>query len=165
VGLGSTFTIRLPRSLLREPGAERAPDTGAESREARGPGAVRHGRVLVADDNRDAADSLTLALQASGHQVWAAHSGGQALDVARRERPDVLILDIGMPDVDGYELARLIRAEPWGSHAALVAMTGWGQPQDKERARAAGFDVHLTKPVQPDEVDRVLAGFLQAHGS
>jgi signal transduction histidine kinase/ActR/RegA family two-component response regulator len=165
VGMGATFTIRLPRSLLREPGVERVPDIGAAAREARGPVADRRGRVLVADDNRDAADSLALALEASGHQVWATHSGGQALDVARRERPDVLILDIGMPDVDGYELARLIRAEPWGSHAALVAMTGWGQPQDKERARAAGFDVHLTKPVQPDEVDRVLAGFLQAHGS
>jgi CheY-like chemotaxis protein/anti-sigma regulatory factor (Ser/Thr protein kinase) len=163
VGLGSTFTIRLPRSLLREPGTvQRSPVTGVAARMAMRPGAVRRGRVLVADDNRDAADSLALALQASGHEVWAAHSGGQALDMARRERPDVLILDIGMPDIDGYQLARLIRAEPWGRHAALVAMTGWGQPQDKQRARAAGFDVHLTKPVQPDEVDRVLDGCLEA---
>jgi CheY-like chemotaxis protein len=163
VGLGSTFTIRLPRSLIREPAANwqvRAP--GAPSHTDTFEVMGRRGRVLVADDNLDAADSLAVALQASGHEVWAAHSGGQALDMARRERPDVIILDIGMPDMDGYQVARLIRAEPWARHAALVAMTGWGQPEDKERARAAGFDVHLTKPVSPDHVDQVLAGCLEA---
>jgi CheY-like chemotaxis protein len=164
VGLGSTFIISLPRSLIREPGSSHEPAAvcGKASRASAGAGAGRGGRVLVADDNLDAADTLALALQSSQHEVWTAYSGGQALEIARRERPDILILDIGMPDADGYEVARRIRTEPWGKRVVLIAMTGWGQPEDKERARIAGFDLHLTKPVHPDDIDRMLAGYLDS---
>jgi CheY-like chemotaxis protein len=112
--------------------------------------------VLVADDNRDAADSLALLLEMNGHEVAVAHCGEVAFRAAERARPNAAILDIGMPDISGYEVARRIRAEIWGGRMLLVAVTGWGQADDKARARAAGFDHHLTKPVDPDQVERLI---------
>jgi CheY-like chemotaxis protein len=118
--------------------------------------------VLIADDNRDAADSLALLLQMSGYELHVCHGGREALALARRQRPDALVLDIGMPGMSGYELARLIRQEDWGRDALLVAVTGWGQQEDRERSRAAGFDQHLTKPVDPDALQALLQDFARA---
>jgi CheY-like chemotaxis protein len=117
-------------------------------------------RILIADDNRDAADTMGMLLELDGHEVIVAHSGNQALELGRQRRPDVVILDIGMPDVNGYEVARTARSEDWGRSAYLIALTGWGQADDKERARIAGFDRHLTKPVDPDLVEEILQGYL-----
>jgi CheY-like chemotaxis protein len=116
-------------------------------------------RILIADDNRDAADTMGMLLELDGHEVIVAHSGNQALELGRQRRPDVVILDIGMPDVNGYEVARTARSEDWGRSAYLIALTGWGQADDKERARMAGFDRHLTKPVDPDLVEEILQGY------
>jgi CheY-like chemotaxis protein len=116
-------------------------------------------KVLVADDNADAAQTLALILKMSGYVVHLAIPGREALAVAARERPDAMFLDIGMPDISGYEVADNVRREVWGEQALLVAVTGWGQPNDKERAKAAGFDHHLTKPVDLQQVEQLLAAF------
>jgi CheY-like chemotaxis protein len=117
-------------------------------------------RILIADDNRDAADTMGMLLELGGHEVIVAHSGNQALELGRQRRPDVVILDIGMPDINGYEVARTARNEDWGKSAYMIALTGWGQADDKERARMAGFDRHLTKPVDPDLVEEILKRYL-----
>jgi len=119
-----------------------------------GQGATR--RIVIADDNDDSAQSFAMLLSFSGHEVKIAHDGAEALDVVRSFRPDVAFLDIGMPVLTGYEVAQAVRAEPWGSEVTLIAVTGWGQPDDKLRAHTAGFDRHLVKPIDPDEVDRLL---------
>jgi PAS domain S-box-containing protein len=158
-GRGSRFTIHLPRSRVAigaaRPEPERAPPSSAKD--------LRR-RVLVADDNRDAADSLAMLLEMNGHSVFVSHSGGDALQLARRELPDAMILDIGMPDMSGYDVARRIRAEGWGGQIYLIAVTGWGQKEDKDRAIAAGFDRHLTKPVDPDDLENALQAPLIRRG-
>ena len=113
-------------------------------------------RILLADDNRDAVDSLALVLKMAGYDVHATHSGLEALEVGARVYPDICILDIGMPEISGYELASRIRGQSWGRTASLIALTGWGQQEDIERSHAAGFDHHLTKPVDPDQLERLL---------
>ena len=113
-------------------------------------------KVLVADDNRDAALSLGALLEMSGHEVLIAHDGEEALRTARQARPDAMILDIGMPSLTGDQVAGAVRGEPWGERVFLVAVTGWGEPEDKQRAAAAGFDHHLTKPVDVDEMEKLL---------
>jgi CheY-like chemotaxis protein len=115
--------------------------------------------VLVADDNGDAAQTLALILKMSGYDVHLAISGREALAVAKREQPDAMFLDIGMPDMSGYEVAASVRQESWGEGALLVAVTGWGQPNDKEKSRIAGFNHHLTKPVDLEHVEQLLAAF------
>jgi DNA-binding response OmpR family regulator len=115
----------------------------------------------VADDNRDAAESLALVLRFSGYEVSIAFNGTEALDLAARERPCAAIIDIGMPGMSGHEVARRMRLEAWGRNAVLIALTGWGQEQDKQAAKAAGFDEHLTKPIDPDELDRMLDSLLR----
>ncbi len=153
LGQGSEFTIHLPRSLVRE---RRAP-AAAQPRAAVSP--RPGGKVVIADDNRDAADSLKLLLELSGFETFVAYNGQQALDVGARERVDAFILDVGMPGMTGYEVARRIRQQPWGRASLLVAVTGWGQDDDKARARAAGFDRHFTKPVNPEDVERALVEY------
>ena len=111
-------------------------------------------RILIADDNRDAADSLSMLLKLGGHDIKVARTGGEALVIANQFRPEVGIIDIGMPDMDGYEVAKRIRHEAWGERMTLIAVTGWGQADDKRRALAAGFDRHMTKPVDPEELER-----------
>jgi CheY-like chemotaxis protein len=106
-------------------------------------------RVLVVDDNRDAAESLAMLLQISGCQVALSFDGPEALDVAKTFKPDVVLLDIGMPGMDGYETARQLRASERGSQMLLVALTGWGQKEDVQLATQAGFDKHFTKPIDP----------------
>lgn len=113
-------------------------------------------RIVVADDNEDSAESFAMLLSFSGHEVRVAHDGDAALDAVREFRPDVAFLDIGMPGKTGYEVAEAVRAEPWGQEITLIAVTGWGQPDDRLRARTAGFDRHLIKPIDPAEVDRLL---------
>jgi PAS domain S-box-containing protein len=151
-GRGSTFTIRLPDTCIVEamPVPAGRPDL---------PGAYASTRckVLVADDNSDAAEALAMLLRLSGHEVSVANSGHQALEMAHKEAPEVVILDIGMPEMSGYDVARAIRAQPWGQSLLLVALTGWGQRDDIERAHAAGFDHHCTKPIDAMEIERLLA--------
>jgi CheY-like chemotaxis protein len=106
-------------------------------------------RLLVVDDNRDSVDSLSTLLRLMGNDVHMAYDGVEAVHAARLHRPDVVLLDVGLPLQNGYEAARLIRSEPWGSEVVLIALTGWGQEQDRRRSREAGFDHHLVKPVDP----------------
>jgi CheY-like chemotaxis protein len=139
--LSCEFVIRLPRSTLVSAAREKTAEP-AVAAPATGP----HGKILVVDDNRDAAETLALVLEMSGHKILVGHSGREALDLGSRERPDAIILDIGMPDMTGYEAARRIRREAWGRKTFLLAITGWGQEDDKEAARAAGFDGRRRKP-------------------
>ena len=158
LGQGSEFIVVLPRRVLAPVESEPSePPTAAANASA-----VRRARVLVVDDNRDAAESLGLVLGFSGFEVDIAFGGAEALESGARHRPQAVILDIGMPGMSGHEVARRMRLEAWGRHAALIALTGWGQDQDKQAARAAGFDAHLTKPVDPANVERVLSELLAA---
>jgi CheY-like chemotaxis protein len=114
-------------------------------------------RLLVVDDNRDAAMTLAMLLELLGHEVVTAHDGPSALEAAREFRPALIFLDLGMPGMDGYEVARRIRQSPAVKHVVLVALTGWGQPEDRRRTAAAGFDHHLVKPPEPQALERLLA--------
>jgi CheY-like chemotaxis protein len=114
-------------------------------------------RILIVDDNRDAAISLGMLLELSGYEIETAYDGSAAIDAAARFQPQVILLDIGLPGLDGYEVARRMRSEPWGKQATLVAVTGWGQAEDRERSKAAGFDAHLVKPVDHDALVKLLA--------
>jgi CheY-like chemotaxis protein len=113
--------------------------------------------VLIVDDNSDAAEMLGLMLSYLGCEVRLAYNGLDALTLARDFRPDLIILDIGLPGLNGYEVASRLRAEEWGRDIVLIALTGWGQDEDKRRAREAGFDHHLVKPVNPDVLETILA--------
>jgi PAS domain S-box-containing protein len=149
-GKGSRFTVRVP-------GASLATASAAAARPALNGSAGAHRRVLVADDNRDAAESLAIILRLEGHEVELAHDGAAALQVFSVLQPDVALLDIGMPTTNGYEVARQIRAFPGGDRVMLVAITGWAQDSDKARSRAAGFDHHLTKPIEPGALIELLS--------
>jgi PAS domain S-box-containing protein len=138
--LGSTFVVRLPLAEDRREPAAAAP----QAAEARRGGGLR---ILVADDNRDAATSLGMVLELDGHHVEVVHDGGHALDAISQSRFDLALLDIGMPNVNGYDVARRVRAD--NSTIMLVAVTGWGQDSDRDRALAAGFDHHWVKPIEP----------------
>ncbi len=141
VSQGSTFTVRLPRGAPPALAPVSMPDME--------PRAAPRRRVLIADDNRDAAESLAALLELEGHEVALAFDGEEALRTWQRLRPDVCLLDIGMPNRTGNEVASEIRAREGGAQATLVAITGWGQDADRRQALAAGFDHHLTKPVDP----------------
>jgi PAS domain S-box-containing protein len=148
-GAGSTFLLRLPRS---SPNAT----AGARASEPRAEPVRRRRRVLVVDDNTDSVESMALLLSALGHDVRTARDGPTALDEANRFDPEVVLLDIGMPGMDGYSAARRMRALPGGADRTIVALTGWGQEEDRRRTRAAGFDAHLVKPVDPQTLRRVI---------
>jgi PAS domain S-box-containing protein len=150
-GKGSEFIVTLP---LRD----RAPAAEPEPDNAKAPAPKGARRVLVVDDNRDAAESLAMILSIGGAEVAVALSGPQALQQIPYFRPTAVLMDIGMPGMDGYEVAQRIRSEPAHRDLLLVALTGWGQAEDKERAMSVGFDHHLTKPVDPAELENVLAG-------
>ncbi len=140
--MGSTFTVRLPTAELAAAGSQPA-------REERGDPARQH-RVLIVDDNADAAETLCLLMKSLGtEEVRTASNGPDALEAAAKLRPDLVLLDLGMPGMDGYELARRMRAEPWGKDALLVALTGWGQDQYRRRSQEAGFDRHMSSPRAP----------------
>jgi signal transduction histidine kinase/CheY-like chemotaxis protein len=146
-GCGSEFTVRLPRVH----GVVAAPDSPCELTASAG---AR--RIMIVDDNADAAHTLSLYLEALGHKVRVAFDGHSALVMAGQEAPQVLLLDIGLPDIDGFELARSLRALPQTAGAVFIALTGYGQPEDRARSRDAGFDHHLTKPVDPAYLAKLL---------
>jgi PAS domain S-box-containing protein len=155
-GRGSTFTLRLPAECVRQSSQEASALTTAA------PERGQAGRILVVDDNRDAASSLAMVLQLAGHAVQIAHAGEEALTLGSGMEPDVVLLDIGLPDINGYDVARRIRRSAWGKGALLVALTGWGQKEDVERAHGAGFDLHLTKPADPERIEQLVEEFLAA---
>jgi CheY-like chemotaxis protein len=147
IGQGCEFVVRLPgrqESVARP--VERAPGTPVAQRR----------NILVTDDNRDAANSLAMLLKLGGHQVITAFDGLEAVQKAEVARPDLILLDIGLPGMDGYAVCRLIRQQPWGKDIQIVAVTGWGQEQDRTKTRAAGFDQHLVKPVEKTAMESVL---------
>jgi CheY-like chemotaxis protein len=141
------LTLPQPELPVAAAAAEAVPSTAKTGR----------GRsILVADDNADALETMAALLEMEGHAVHRAPDGEQALKVADAARPQVAVLDIGMPSLNGYEVARRIRAESWGRDIRLIALTGWGQAEDVERAHAAGFDHHVTKPVDLDALNRLV---------
>ncbi len=146
-GQGSEFVVRLPAVHAGQP--ERSPPSSAPSTAPRS--------ILVVEDNRDTADSLAMLLGMEGHEVVVAHDGDEGLRKAEALRPDAILLDIGLPGISGTEVCRSIRARPWGGEPVIVALTGWGQEQDHQRSREAGFDAHLVKPVDHAEVFALLA--------
>lgn len=148
---GCTLTVRLPRADTSQAHATQP----ADSEDAK-PAALR--RILVVDDNLDAAQSLAMLLELDGHETAMAHDGERALLLAREFDPHVILLDIGLPLMNGYEVARRVREQPWGHAIRLIAVTGWGQEQDRQQSLAAGFDHHLTKPLDPARLASLLAG-------
>jgi CheY-like chemotaxis protein len=148
-GRGSRFRVRLPGGVKLADGA--APPRSGVDRA----GSVPH-RVLLVDDNRDFAESLATVLRYNGHAVEVAYDGQAALAIAREFRPEVAFLDLGLPRLDGYALAKALRDDPATSSALLVALTGWGQEKDREQTKAAGFDLHFVKPVDPATVAQVV---------
>ncbi|HTO06595.1 MAG TPA: PAS domain S-box protein [Myxococcota bacterium] len=148
-GLGSEFVVRLP---LAKPAA--LPVAAPRAETANAPLAAR--RVLVVDDLEDSAESLAMLLRLDGHDVHVANDGPAALEAAERLRPELLLLDVGLPGLSGLEVCRRIRKEPWGRDVRIVALTGWGQDEDRRQTEEAGFDAHLVKPVHPDELREIL---------
>ena len=149
LGRGTEVTIHLP---LLEPVPQQ---DRASGRPATSDGSPSR-RILVVDDNVDAADALAMLLRLSGHQAVTAFDGVEALGRAAEFQPDIVLLDIGMPRLDGYGTARAMRAEPWGRDLTLVALTGWGQPKDRDRTVEAGFDAHLVKPVATEKLMEII---------
>jgi signal transduction histidine kinase len=147
VGKGSEFVVRLPRARAAAPPSPTQPH--AEGREA---SSARSRRVLIADDNVDFALSLEAILTASGHDARVAHDGVTAFDIAARFAPEVAFLDIGLPGQNGYDLARSLRQLPQTMNCRLIAVTGWGQDDDRRRSQDAGFELHLVKPVEPQQI-------------
>ena len=148
VGQGSEFIVRIPmRNLAASPRVD--PDQPEVKPSVRR-------RILIADDNRAAAESLAMLLQMEGHDVQVTYDGQQALDTFSAMQPEIALLDIGMPKVNGYEVARQMRRTANGRAVTLIAVTGWGQDSDRAKATAAGFDYHFTKPVELDRLTELL---------
>ena len=158
---GSTFTVRLP--LTSQEGASIVEVAQAPPKAAAAAQSTSSRKILVVDDNRDSAMSLSLLLELEGHDVRRAFDGLEALEIADEFRPEVALLDIGMPRLDGYGAARELRRREWGGILMLIALTGWGQQEDKRLAREAGFDHHLVKPVDPDALRLLLSGLRRIH--
>lgn len=154
IHLGSEFVVRLPMGNPEEQHLETANDEDSAP-----PVALK---ILVVDDNRDAAESCAMLLDLSGHRVQVAYTGQQALEIASTFEPDALLLDIGLPDFTGYELAKQVRAAPRGDRTVLIAVTGWGQEEDRRRAFEAGFDHHLTKPIEGEKLERLLGSLTES---
>jgi CheY-like chemotaxis protein/anti-sigma regulatory factor (Ser/Thr protein kinase) len=151
-GRGTRFVLELP--ALGRPAAP-PPERGGAARPGAAPQPLR---VLVADDNADSGDSLGHLLRLAGYATTVVRDGLQAFRVAEELRPDAVLLDLGMPGLSGFEVARRLRLHDWGRAMLLVAVTGWGQHADRLRSEAAGFDHHVVKPVDPQEIEALLAG-------
>jgi CheY-like chemotaxis protein/two-component sensor histidine kinase len=147
-GQGSTFKVLLP---LADSPPLNPPDQSAVNVVP-----TYRARILVADDNRDAADTLSAFLELDGHEVRTAYDGVEALHIAEQFAPQIALLDIGMPNLDGYQTARRIRQQSWGSSMMLVALTGWGQEEDRRQATEAGFNCHLVKPADPQTIGALI---------
>jgi CheY-like chemotaxis protein len=150
VGKGSTFVVRLPILKEREESTQEA-----LAEEARAAGPKR--RILVVDDNRDSAASMAMMLKLTGNEVRTAHDGVEAVEVAGAFRPQAILMDVGMPRLNGYEATRRIREQPWGRSVIIIALTGWGQEGDKLQSREAGCNGHLVKPASLPELEKALA--------
>ena len=158
---GSEFTVRLPLFASEAIASDAAKAIPSKDQVV----PVRR-NILIADDNQDALESLALMLRLEGHEVHCASDGEEALALAGLRRPEIVVLDVGMPKLDGCEVARRIRAESWGRGAVLVALTGWGQDVDRRRSREAGFDMHLVKPVDPATIcDMLVSSGYQTCGT
>jgi signal transduction histidine kinase len=149
-GTGTSVSVRLPA-------LDAAPSADAAARMPTELPALAPSRILVVDDNADAADALAFMLRAAGHQVNTANDGLEALNISPAFRPEIVLLDLGMPNLNGYATAHRMRAQPWGQDIVLVALTGWGQPKDRDRTSRAGFNAHLVKPVGVEELFGTLA--------
>ena len=149
-GRGSEFVVRLPGLIEESVAPPPNPAVDAPAVAAR--------RILVVDDNHDAAESMSMLLELMGNETRLAFDGMEAVDAAASFRPDVILMDIGLPKLNGYEAAAQIRREPWGKAMILVALTGWGQDEDRRKSVEAGFDVHLVKPVDFATLTKLLAG-------
>ena len=149
LGRGSEFIVRLPMLVdVRQP--LHSPNTSTAKAES-------PKRILVTDDNQDAANSVAMLLRLSGHEVETAYDGIKAVQKAESYQPDIMLLDIGLPGMNGYDVCRSIRQQPWGKSIRIVALTGWGQDQDRRTAREAGFDDHLVKPVDPQTLRQAIS--------
>ena len=154
-GKGSEFIVRLP--VLSSPtGRSQIPSKKGDEQSGSG------WRVLVVDDNVDSADSIAMLLQVSGHEVRVAYSGQDALDMAAKYQPDIVLLDIGLPVMDGYEVARRLRKHPDLKEVKLIAVTGYGQESDRLQSREAGFDYHLVKPVDAQKLQEVMVAVMKS---
>jgi PAS domain S-box-containing protein len=149
-GKGSEFTVRLPLLIETANKAISRPDSDRTP--------LRSLRILVVDDNLDSAKSLAMLLKISGHEMHTAHDGRDALEAAEKLRPDVVLLDIGLPKLNGFDVCRRIREQPWGKEMVLIALTGWGQEDDRRKSQDAGFDHHMVKPVEYGALLTFLAG-------
>ena len=150
---GSEFVVRLPALSKKSDSVSAEPPAGDPNAIA-----ATH-RILVVDDNHDAADALSILLTLSGNETHLAFDGEEAVQAAEKFRPEVILLDLGMPKLNGYDAARRIREQPWGKDMMLVAMTGWGQDEDRRKTANAGFDAHLVKPVELALLTELLAGY------
>ena len=147
VGQGSEFIVRLP--VLSKPMLTVAASDSKEE-------TASHRRILIVDDNRDSADSLSMLLDLTGNQTYMAHDGIEAIEAVEKYRPEVVLLDIGLPLIDGHEVCRRVREQPWGKDIVVIALTGWGQEDDRRKSEAAGFNGHLVKPVDYDKLLELL---------
>ena len=147
-GKGSEFVVRLP-VLDRSSVAQQERDAESVAQPQR--------RVLIVDDNRDSAESLAILLQITGNKTYTAHDGVEAVEAIKKYRPEVVLLDIGLPRLDGHEVCRRVREEPWGKDIVVIALTGWGQEDDRRKSEEAGFNGHLVKPVDYDKLQDLLA--------
>jgi CheY-like chemotaxis protein len=152
---GSEFIVRLPAAPAVAPPPRAEPEAPS----------ARHLRILVVDDNRDAASSLAILLGIAGHMTHTAHDGLAALEAARSHSPDAVLLDIGLPGLDGYEVAKRMREAHGGERLILVAITGWGQDADRRRSAESGFDAHLVKPVEGATLLELLATLAAQRGA
>ena len=157
LGQGSELVMRLP-VMVETPEAQ-PPITVRE------PAPATSHRILVVDDNWDSATSLAMLLKLAGNETHTAYDGLEAVEAATTFRPDVVLLDLGLPKLSGYEVARKIREQPWGKEMVLVAVTGWGQDEDRQKSKAAGFDGHVLKPVEQAALTRLLAEITTARSA
>ena len=146
-GQGSEFIVRLP--IIRDPSfVARSSPAGTETTTQR--------RILIVDDNRDSAESLALLLKMTGNKTYTAHDGIEAVKAIDQHRPEVVLLDIGLPHLNGHEVCRRVREQPWGKDIVIIALTGWGQEDDRRKSTEAGFNGHLVKPVDYDKLLKLL---------
>ena len=147
-GQGSEFVVRLP-VMSKTAAAQPGPGTTLDQSPER--------RILVVDDNIDSAESLAMLLEITGNKTFVAHDGAEAVEAIEKHRPEVVLLDIGLPKLDGHEVCRHVRQQPWGKDIVMIALTGWGQEDDRRRSKAAGFNGHLVKPVDYDTLLALLS--------
>jgi CheY-like chemotaxis protein len=147
-GQGSEFIVRLP--VLSKPSVAAQPKPAASE-----PSPER--RILIVDDNVDAADSLAMLLEITGNKTYMAHDGVEAVEAIEEHRPEVVLLDIGLPRLTGHEVCRQVRQQPWGKDIVMIALTGWGQEDDRRQSEEAGFNGHLVKPVDYDKLLELLS--------